>query len=177
MKKFIIDIPDSTIWIDVPQSSMKNGLITFTTKSIPVEKLTPYTEPDRKAIEDEVWEFAGKMIATSENEVSEMWGCATNFGEVMHNTTYSEAKAKYEEWLKQKDDIYVGDEVENASHKKGIVLNHHISLSNGLEYVRVLYMDDDGNSFVSAWEKNNVGKTGRHFDEVGQMLEKMRGVE
>lgn len=146
----------------VPYWSVSHGII---------KNLTPYTEPDRKAIEDEVWEFVRIITDMTEAQRKDCFGGATcNLDEYM---TYKEVKAKYEAWLKQKNEIHVGDEVENASHKKGIVLNHYISPSNGLEYVRVLYMDDDGNSFVSAWEKNNVGKTGRHFDSVEKLLEEM----
>lgn len=39
--KYIIDVPDNTTWIQVS-----------------TDRLTPYTEPDRKAVEDEVWDFA-----------------------------------------------------------------------------------------------------------------------
>ena len=60
------------------------------------------------------------MISTSEDEVSEMWGCATNFGEVMHNTTYSEAKSKYDAWKKQKEDEATMKEVTALAEKIGI---------------------------------------------------------
>lgn len=147
----------------------KNGL----------DKLTPYTEPDRKDIEDEVWDFAS-MLMDMHPDVAEDIYWSMNGGKgigVAAEMTYQEAKSRYEEWLRQKDEIKAGDEVENASHKKGIVLNHCISPGKVLKYVRVLYMNDDGNSFTSAWEKNNVKKTGRHFPEVAELLEKMRGEE
>lgn len=173
--KYIIDIPDNTHWIQWIMEGTKDHHPYM--DWIDVKDLRFYTEHDRKAIEDEVWEFL-EFLFTGMN-AEERYKCFDNvFAHIIVSTmSYQEAKSKYEAWLEQKDEIKVGDEVENASHKKGIVLNHHISLSNGLEYVRVLYMDDDGNSFVSAWEKNNVGKTGRHFDEVAELLEKMRGEE
>lgn len=88
-------------------------------KSLGLRDVVPYAEV-QKDIENEVWEFAGKMISTSGNEVSEMWGCATNFGEVMHNTTYSEAKAKYDEWKKEKEDEATMKEVTALAEKIGI---------------------------------------------------------
>ena len=116
-----------------------------------------------------VWNFAWKIFSMDIGEYAEIFddkGCSSD---------YREAKAEYESWKKRNiNEIHVGDEVENTSHKKGIVLNHYISPSNGLKYVRVLYMDDDDNSFISAWEKNDVYKTGKHFDEVEEMLKKIK---
>ena len=175
--KYIIDVPNQDYSYDEILHTLK---LKFYDDNLSCEVLLDaesYTESDRKAIEDEVWEFARKMISTSGNEVSEMWGCATNFGEVMHNTTYSEAKSKFEAWLKKKDEIHVGDEVENASHKKGIVFNHYISPSNGVKWVRILCMDNDGNSFMTSWEENDVYKTGRHFDDVEELLKKIGSEE
>lgn len=134
--------------------------------------IIPYIEPDRKAIEDEVWEFARRMISISGKEVSEMWGCTTNFGEVMHNTSYQEAKSKYEAWLKQKDEIKVGDEVEYESC--GEVVKFIVTGVNGSRVY----------GFKSPCEYDDVGdysdidglhKTGRHFPEVAELLQKMRG--
>lgn len=145
--KYIIDIPNELLLKDDGYSFSDGNSYCITGN---LSKLTPYTEPDIYPHTDSPtgWELY---------------------------QDYQKAKERYEAWKKQKDEIHVGDEVENASHKEGIAINHHISPSNGLEYVRVLYMDDDGNSFISAWEKNNVCKTGRHFDEVEELLEKMMG--
>jgi len=153
--KYIVDIPESM----VIKSALK-GLTLGITMKVPSNnqdfviptniQLEPYTEPD--------------IYLHTDNPTG--WELYQD---------YQKAKERYETWKKQMNEIHVGDEVENASHKKGIVFNHHISPSNGLEYVRVLYMDDDGNSFVSAWEKNNVCKTGRHFDEVEVLLKNMSG--
>lgn len=168
--KYIIDVPCELIEDD--------GLLTF--RSPYADVLTdihaePYTEPDRKDIEDGVWEFLDFLFTGM--SAKERYECFDNVfaHRIVSTMTYQEAKSKYEAWKKQNDEIHVGDEVENASHKKGIAFNHCISPSSGLEYVRVLYMDDDSNSFISAWEKNDVCKTGRHFDEVAELLEKMRG--
>lgn len=135
----------------------KNGL----------DKLTPYTEPDREAIENEVWEFVRKMISTSENEVSEMWGCVTNFGEVMHNTTYQEAKTKYEEWKAEREQIRVGDEVEIAG-TIGIVTRVPY-----LDEERVHYITKSGTVYcINAYA--DIVKTGRFFPEIAELLKKMR---
>ena len=167
--KYIIEIPSKADFVTAYY--MEDGLPVMY-KSDKIDDLEPYTESDRKAIEDEVWEFARKMISTSGNEVSEMWGCATNFGEVMHNTTYSEAKSKYEAWLKQKDEIKVGDEI------VGIY-------SDGEKTPPLVVLKVEGNYYYGIYSKTgefvqgglNYEKTGRHFDEVAELLKKMRGNE
>lgn len=180
--KYIIDIPNDDVgrWIGgtpyglklfVPLSIEDCGEYHIKTE-IPVE---PYIEPVRKAIEDKVWDFVRTCLVMDGSDFVDAFDSCSYINLLEHS--YQEAKAKYDEWKKQKDEIHVGNEVENASYKKGIVLNHYISPSSGLEYVRVLYMDDDGNSFISAWEKKDVCKTGRHFDEVVTLLEKMREVK
>ena len=172
--KYIIDIEDEYTkdWVnDTPMCkelcmpiSVPNRQRTYHVST--GFKLEPYTEPDRKAIEDEVWEFARKIISTSENEMSEMWGCATNFGEVMHNTTYSEAKAKYEKWRKQRDEIHVGDEVIYNSRTRAVVLK-----PENEERYGTIFTSEFSTIAVS---HNELEKTGRHFDEVEELLEKMK---
>lgn len=87
--------------------------------------------------------------------------------------SYHEAKAKYEAWKKQKDEIHIGDEVEYEDCKFIVTAEigdryHGIHSSNG-----------DIVSFGEGdyCKKDNCKKTGRHFDEVEELLEKMREVK
>ena len=74
-----------------------------------------------------------------------------------------------EEWLKQKDEIHVGDEVVTDD-----------VLSNGF----VTRIDEYKDANI-VWEMGGTGcvnaallkKTGRHFPEVAELLEKIRGEE
>ena len=139
-----------------------------------LDKLTPYTEPDREAIENEVWEFAKKMVSTSGNEMSDIWGCATNFGEVMHNTTYSEAKSKYEAWKKKKEEIRVGDEVEQIT-ASGNPVGLKCVVTKIVDYEILKGITQTGevvtcSSQIKRWWR----KTGRHFNSVEKLLEEMR---
>ena len=171
--KYIIDIEDEYTkdWInDTPMCkelcmpiSIPNRQRTYHVST--GFKLEPYTDPDRKAIEDEVWKFAREMISTSGHEVSEMWGCVTNFGEVMHNTTYQEAKAKYDAWRKQKDEIRVGDEVIDKDVGKAIVINIDFELCS------TLWLDGSVSEDVPL---GDLHKTGRHFDDIADLLKKMK---
>lgn len=132
-------------------------------------KLTPYTEPDRKAIEDEVWEFAWKIYSMDIGEYAEIFddkGCPSN---------YQDAKVKYEAWLKQKDEIHVGDEVTYTlcgDTVTFIVLGKKKNKYYGFNPNASDY--DDVGEYCDA---DMLKKTGRHFPEVAELLQKMRGEE
>ena len=133
-------------------------------------KAESYTEPDRKDIEDEVWNFVDFMI--HEMDVEEREEC---FGEsahavCIHELTYQGAKAEYDEWKKQKDEIHVGDEVGNG-FVKGTAFFVDETIVEGF------FIDDNEEIEHFWWNKRDCKKTGRHFDEVEELLEKMRGEE
>ena len=156
--KYIIDVPDK--WVDIT-----NGL------HIPIEtgwdvgdfridtglKLIPYTEQDREAIEDEVWDFSMKTDFAWISEVGD---------KPLGNYSYQEAKAKYEEWLKQKAEIRVGDEVEEKEGMwKGVIVGFD-------EFGDLTIMDSSGKS-CCGYKSRFFRKTGRHFDEIEELLKKM----
>ena len=167
MAKYIIDIPEDTTCLTALR--YEDGRC-VSARSYIIPDLTPYVRSESyidglKEGQNNAWKFARKMISTSEDEVSEMWGCATNFGEVMHNTTYFEAKAKYDAWKKEKEEIRVGDEV----------------VFYGCKYI-VIYVgaDEVYHLIDETWLRKVVQgkylltKTGRHFDEVSNLLERIR---
>lgn len=146
----------------VPYWSVSHGII---------KNLTPYTEPDRKAIEDEVWEFVRNCLMMDCSDFADAFDSYSysNFLEY----SYQIAKARYEVWLKQKNEIRVGDEVEYEDCKFVVTSEignkyHGIHSSNG-NIVRFGEGDYCG--------KDKCKKTGRHFDEVAELLQKMRGEE
>ena len=135
-------------------------------------RLEPYLEPDRKAIEDEVWNFVDFMI--HEMDVEEREEC---FGEsaysiYSHKLSYNEAKSKFEAWMKQKNELHVGDEI------VGIYSDGEISPP-------LVVLKVEGNYYYGIYSKTgefvqgglNYEKTGKHFDEVEELLQKMRGTE
>ena len=128
----------------------------------------PYTEPDRKDIEDEVWEFLDFLFTGMNSE--ERYECFNKVfsHQIVSTMSYQEAKAKYEAWLKQKDEIKVGDEVTLTNGRTTSVV---IGFCCGS--VNLLYKNGD----VGQYPKDGCQKTGRHFDEVAELLEKMRGEE
>lgn len=169
--KYIIDIPDDRIGDFVGSTHL---LMPYTMAGHKGHhdtglKLTSYTEPDRKAIEDEVWNFVDFMI--HEMDIEEREEC---FGEPLyavciHELTYQGAKAEYDEWKKQKDEtLDTGDEVyDNEIDSKGVILRRYNS-----DTIDILW--DDGSAGETIAIKA-ITKTGRHFPEVAELLEKMRG--
>ena len=142
----------------VPYWSVSHGII---------KNLTPYTEPDRKDIEDEVWELADCMCRMGVKERDLCFGFQLTT-EVTANLTYQEAKSKFEAWLKQKDEIHVGDELKDDGNIRAVVLDI-------MDEDYVSYEVFTENGIVDEWQKGIVVKTGRHFDEVAELLKKMRG--
>lgn len=74
----------------VPYWSVSHGII---------KNLTPYTEPDRKDIEDEVWEFATICTKMDGADSVDVFGGFSP--DSFTKYSYREAKFKYKEWKKQ----------------------------------------------------------------------------
>lgn len=174
MAKYIIEIPEDTTCLNALR--YEDGKC-VSARSYIIPDLTPYVRSESyidglKEGQNEVWEFARKMISTSGNEMSEMWGCATNFGEVMHNTTYSEAKAKYDEWKKEK--IRVGCEVHHRNVPELIIYVTDMDDNSfgGFALCRVKDVCDYGDRF-SECNVHQYKPTGRVFPNIVELLKKM----
>lgn len=158
--KYIINVPDG-------HTDLKVFYTDADMKIIQTMRYEPYTELDRNAIEDEVWELADYMCRMGVYEKEKCFGFSSTT-EVTTNLSYQEAKAKFEAWLKQEDEIRVGDEVYSVNSKATRVVT---KIKNRFAY----QMGYDGN--VWADDISDLHKTGRHFPEVAELLEKMRGEE
>lgn len=162
MAKYIIELEDEPYM-------REDGVNYYTCKSARwyklgetiINRLTPYTEPDREDIEDEVWSFAWKIFIMDIREFAEIFdddGCPSD---------YREAKAKYDAWKKSKEEVHVGDEVEDDDGTRGIVFD-----IIGTDLLGVCWEEERVSHFF--WPKSYCRKTGRHFDEVDRLLERMR---
>lgn len=125
-------------------------------------KLEPYTEPDRKAIENETWDLANRIADMSYEDFISCFEGETE--EYVYGLPYHEVKAKYEEWKKQKDEIHIGDEV-NFGNRKGVVVR--------LDGDGVNIVWSDGSTVYM--DKDDILKTGEFFGWVGEFMEKIRG--
>lgn len=186
--KYIIDIPKEyeSDWVN--KSSRLGFELCFpinetaTNKKYHIPtglKLESYTEPDREAIEDEVWEFAQKFTHEPKAELNahervEIWGTAS-CDKIINDFTYSEAKAKYDAWKKQKEEeIHVGDEVffKGDPHKEKAIVLRLYQPKMYKPVSDVLWADGSVEKTVLV---EKLMRTGRHFDEVDELLKKMRG--
>lgn len=126
-----------------------------------INRLTPYTEPDKEPTVNEAWDFVKALYGLSDEELYEIFpnGCP-------YEMTYSEAKAKYDAWKQKKEEVRVGDEV--MYHGTKYVVFRKLLMSN------VLYMEGlNSHPQTTIFSSNEVTKTGRHFDEVEKLLKKM----
>lgn len=169
MGKYIIDVPDEGKYRLGQEYIFANDGERLVA-SCNLTDLTPYTEPDKEQIENEVWGFVRKIVV--EMECSERYDCFGDDNEafVIGAYSYKEVKEKYETWKKSKDEIRVGDEVEICG-TIGIVTKVPY-----LDEERVHYIAKSGATYCNnAYAE--IKKTGRHFDEIEELLKKMRGVE
>ena len=171
--KYIIEFEDEP-------STYENGTVFYACKQIPhwcmskglINSLTPYTEPDLnplvdeavETIENEVWEFVCKFVwAVDDKKI-----LGTDILHAVRDMTYQEAKAKYKTWIKQMDEIRVGDEVK------------HRGLNYVVGYVgadKVYHLIDKNWLRTVVQGGYQLIKTGRHFPEVAELLKKMRDTE
>ena len=172
MAKYIVDLPDAY----TSKSALLGDIL-----SIPIYleggkrygvptgiKLAPYTEPDSKAIEDEIWELADYMCRMDVQERDLCFGFQSTT-EVTANLSCQEAKSKFEAWTKQKDEICVGDEVIYNSRTRAVVLKPETKEKYGTiltsEFDTIVVTHDE------------LEKTGRHFPEITELLKKMRDTD
>lgn len=165
MAKYIIDVPEEAMmYLNVWE--YKDGKCVWADSYL-ASDLKPYTTSEsyidglRKG-QEEVWEFLKTLYVLSDEEMYEFLpdGCA-------YEMTYSEAKAKYDEWKKSKEEIRVGDEVETELGNKACVLYAN---PNGTQ---MFVFKADGTA--AWWSKGAIHKTGKNHPEVDELLKKMRG--
>lgn len=175
MAKYIIDVPNS--FVDIT-----NGL------HIPIDKegdfridtglkLTPYTEPNKdnamwmdgyeKGVEagrDDAWELIKDINYLEYDDFVACFSGMTE--EQVFELSYQEAKSQYEAWKNQKDRIRVGDEVTLHNNVKLVV----VTIDHGTS---VQGIDENGECYEYI-ELDELTKTGRHFDDVEELLKKMK---
>ncbi len=124
MAKYIIDVPDEAVsFMDDEMSffvepKIKDERRRHYVLRIDEEDVSIYTEPDREAVENEVWELV-KVI--EEMEFDDYEKCFSNYGhEAFFDHPYQEAKSKYEAWKKQKEDEATMKEVTALAEKIGV---------------------------------------------------------
>ena len=164
MSRYIIELPDYVNHVSGCQ--YENGEIMKETH-FPVSCLIPYTDLDREAIENEVWEFVRRILGMPKDKYCECF----DIDDIADDDfackySYQEAKKVYEEWKKEKEKIDVGDEVWIMEDgQNGVVTS---TTDNGF----LTIINEDGDSILRY--DDDVVKTNRHYPEVEKLLKQMR---
>lgn len=186
-KKYIIELKDNEL---LYKTTIINDL-----PYIHTVLAKPYTEPDLEQVRKEAYDKGfedGKELCplpevchnnAYQKGLSDAWEAARKianmpYGEeekafgsggwaFVEKHTASEAIEKIRQYEQEKE-FKVGDEFENESGKKFVVLK-----MNGKEIDR--YIDSDGKTYLMSAKYTVMRKTGRHFSEIASVLEQMRG--
>ena len=172
MAKYIIDIPEEHENDYIAETPFGKRLffplrITDVTYSLPTHlQVEEYTDDNREEIENEVWEFVRMFSCLGNHAISEIGDDknATDSLALIERYSYQQTKAKYDAWKKEKEEIHVGDEV-TSKFGDGVVIDIVAD-----ESVHVLGKDGHWNEYADG----EYRKTGRHFDEVEKLLERMK---
>lgn len=131
-----------------------------------------YNEPGKNQQEayqrglNDAWEAARWIADTTYDVERKIFDCC--YWDVVKTFTAAEAIEKLKAYeQEQEKEFKVGDEFENGSGKKFVVLK-----MNGKEIDR--YIDVDGKTYCMTVKYKEMRKTGRHFPEIATVLEKMR---
>ena len=122
--------------------------------------LTPYTEPDMEQVRKEAWEAARTLWNTPKRK--EIFGY-TSFNTALMTLTAQEVIEKIRAYEQAQEKIQVGDEVISPDGK-GVVTE----ISDRI--VRIMY--SSGSGYIIKPEE--LTKTGRHFPEIAEVLQKMK---
>lgn len=181
MSKYIIEIND--IGIEDVKDGEKYHRVTrvpwWYISETNLNRLDLYNETESAAEQrgaEKAWELAQK-IRLSENsggmsllELNECFGtCAIH--EIFSNS-YSEVAQMYEAWVKQDEEIKVGDEVRSRINRSKICVVTNIMKVGENTQFNCLQNDGKTDWFSST---KNFEKTGRHFPEIVELLKKMEG--
>ena len=178
-KKYIIEIPDNTAWLQWVKVSDKDGHVYFDFKD--PEDLIPYTEPDLEQVRKEAYEEGYKSGYYSDGYqrgLKDAWDAARKisimdsptrdeiFGLVVTSNIFDENSASEatEKIRQYKQDFKVGDEVISDEDIKGVTVDMDDYLLHVL----------DENGVIQAWPREDAVKTGRYFPEIAEVLKKMR---
>ena len=170
--KYIIDIPDEVVEfvgsemnIFIEPKIKTDGQRHYAFR-LSNEDIAIYPETDRKAIEDEVWEFVKKIECLTIGETEDCFDIEYDGIPFVANMfSYQEAKAKYEAWEKQKCEICVGDEV--IYHRNKYIVGY-------VGEDEVYHLVDQCWLRVVVQGDYQLIKTGKHFNEMEELLKKMR---
>lgn len=124
----------------------------------------------QKGLKD-AWEAARKICTNwvlPDSVLSKIFGMDKTIDDIMKESTASEAIEKIRAYEQRQEEIKVGDEVE-AMAGNAVV----IEVIDGGQTVRYMYPD----TITGRNKACNVTRTGRHFPQIAEVLQKMKETE
>lgn len=121
-------------------------------------------ESNKELTVNEVAKFWKTVKDMDANSLDKIFG-EMNFWTILNSIPYQEAKAKYEAWKAEREQICVGDEValQNGNFKY-VVMGFHFNTA--------YLLASDGS--ISKFPVNKLKKLNRHFNETEELLKKMK---
>lgn len=200
-KKYIIEIPDNTAWLQWVKVFDKDGHVYFDFKD--PEDLTPYIEPDLDAVKKEVHDkcmseaedlayklYSPKIDEAYQRGLNDAWEAARKIAcdrphggfhidtkqHIFGSSDYAYILANYNaseaiEEIRQYEQEQ--DEIKVGNEVNG-------KCGRGI----ITKISNDGDHFNIMWENGSTGyymiedfkKTGKHFPEIAEVLRKMQEV-
>ena len=166
--KYIIDVPEDRVHGDIlcALAIMEDSLDHYLPTGI---KAVPYDESEAEQRgREEAWKLAQEL----ENMEIEDWkDCFHGSCEDgLTKMSFDEANERYKEWQEQKSGIRVGDEVRSKDEPEDVMVftgTDEPGYASGIK----------SNGRAVLRRMNDIEKTGRHFPEVAEVLEKMKEPE
>ena len=173
MAKYIIDIPEEAMMY-VNIWKYEDGKCVWADSYL-ASDLKPYTASESyidglKKGQNDAWDFATSCIDMDGNDFYRCFEKDNIY--YLTECTYSEAKIKYEKWKKKKEEIHVGDEIIPLDTQYDTMIVTKLWANEYCdEWVDAIASDGKLFSFL----KTSIKKTGRHFNEVEDLLKKIKG--
>ncbi len=203
-KKYIIELPENTHWIQWIMEGTKDHHPYMDFKQ--VEDLIPYTEPDLEQVRKEAYE-EGKKQAKAQAELdvchdiekvakdnykaglADAWEAARKIirmpeGDLLNLfDVYSSVCTSVQVILKYDASEAIAKIKGYEDGKQEYHVGDEFENGNGKKFIVLKmdgkeidrYIDGDGKTYVMDVKYRVMRKTGRHFPEIATVLEKMRG--
>lgn len=170
--KYIIEIEDEPFERGSKKLYRTSGFNSLVFDAEGLRRLKPYDESEAEMRgAEKAWEMAYKLYAPfgeggmSNDELRECFNSASLTK--ITKMPYKEVAEKYEAWTNRRDEIRVGDEIENfvMDREKGIVIEIDEKRARGFNLTGRYYFN---------WNRKDIRKTGRRFQEIEEFMRKMR---
>ena len=154
----------------------------------------PYIEPDLEQVRKDydafyeqgladAWDAARKICLNecdggmTPTEVNKIFGVGF-YRDALLEYSASEAIEKIRQYEQEKEEqIQVGDEVKGKYGTTAGMLGIVTRLDDALQNYNVVWSDGSTICFTGYRERGDVVKTGRHFPEIAEVLQKMKEAE